>query len=183
MAVERDGTAGARQRAVQHLHQLRASGPHQPGDAENFALTKGKGHIFNARSAQIVHLQTNRTGRFIQVRVLIFQLAANHHFDQQIFIQTGYLALGDKLPVAKDRHIIANLEDLFHTVRDIDNSAPLRLQLADDAEQRFRFGIGQCVRWFIHNDDLRLKAQHLGDFNHLLIANRQIAHQLLAVKA
>ena len=66
---------------------------------------------------------------------------------------------------------------------DIDDAAPLRLQFADDAEQRFGFGIGQRIGRFIHNDDFRFKAQHFGDLHHLLIANRQIAHQLLAVKA
>ena len=68
-------------------------------------------------------------------------------------------------------------------MRDIDNPAPLRFQLADNTEQRFGFGIGQGVGRFIHNDDLRLKAQHLSDFHHLLIADGEIAYQAVAFKA
>ncbi len=66
---------------------------------------------------------------------------------------------------------------------DIDNPASLSFQLADHAEQRFSFGVGQRVGRFIHNDDLRLKAQHLGDFHHLLIADGEVAHQPVAFKA
>ena len=106
------------------------------------------------------------------MRVLIFQLTADHHLNQQIFIQTGHFTLGDKLPIAKYRDVIANLEDLFHTVGDIDNTAPLRFQFADYAEQGFGLGVGQRIGGLIHNDDLRLKAQHLSDLNHLLIAYR-----------
>ena len=76
------------------------------------------------------------------MRILILQLAADHHLNQQIFIQAGHFALGDKLPIAEDRDVIANLEDLFHTVRDIDNTAPLRFQFADHAEQGFGLGVG-----------------------------------------
>ena len=68
-------------------------------------------------------------------------------------------------------------------MRDIDDAATLRFQFVDHPEQRQRFGIGQRIGRLIHDDDLRLKAQHFGDFDHLLIANRQIAHQLVAVEA
>ena len=66
---------------------------------------------------------------------------------------------------------------------DIDNAASLRFQLADDAEQRFRFGISERIRGFIHNDDSGFEAQYLGDFDHLLIADREFAHQPVAFEA
>ena len=183
MTVEGDITAGTRQCAVQHFHQLGTSGPHQARHAQDLALAQGKGHVVHARTAEVVHLQADLTRRFIQMRILIFQLTSHHHFDKRIFGQRRHFALGNKLPVAEDGDVIADVEDLFHTVRDIDNPAPLRLQLADHAEQGFSFGIGQGVGRFIHNDDLRLKAQYLRDFHHLLIANREIAHQTVALKA
>ena len=68
-------------------------------------------------------------------------------------------------------------------MRDIDNAAPLGFQLTDHAEQGFGFGIGQGVGRFIHNDDLRLEAQHLRDLHHLLIADGKVAHQSVALKA
>ena len=68
-------------------------------------------------------------------------------------------------------------------MRNIDNTAPLRLQFADHAEQGFGFGIGERIRWLIHNDDFRLKAQHFGDLDHLLVANRQFTNQAVALKA
>ena len=171
-AIERHGTAAARQRAVQHFHQFGPPGAHQPGNAEDLPLAQGKGHVIHPRAAEVVDLQAHRAGRLIEVGILVFQLTADHHLDKSVLIQRRDLALGDKLPVTKDRHVVANLEDLFHTVGDIDDTAPLRLQFADDAEQRFGFGIGQRIGRFIHNDDFRFEAQHFGDFHHLLIANR-----------
>ena len=183
MAVEGDITAGARQCAVQHFHQLGTSRAHQARHAQDLALAQGKGDVVHTRTAEVVHLQADLTRRFIQMRILIFQLTSHHHFDERIFGQRGHFALGNKLPVAEDGDVIADFKDLFHAVRNIDNPAPLRFQLADNAEQGFGFGIGQGVGRFIHNDDLRLKAQHLRDFHHLLIADGEIADQPVALKA
>ena len=68
-------------------------------------------------------------------------------------------------------------------MRNIDNAASLGFQFANDAEQGFGFSIGEGIRRFIHNDDLRFKAQHFGNFDHLLIANRQLTDQPVAFKA
>ena len=183
MAVEGDITAGARQCAVQHFHQLGTSRAHEARHAQDLALAQGKGHVVHTRAAEVIHLQADLTRRFIQMRILIFKLASHHHFDERIFRQRGHFSLGNKLPVAENGDVIADFKDLFHTVRDIDNPAPLRFQLADNAEQGFGFGIGQGVGRFIHNDDLRLEAQHLRDFHHLLIADGKVAHQSVALKA
>ena len=66
---------------------------------------------------------------------------------------------------------------------DIDDAAALGLQFADHPEQGLGFGIGQGVRRLIHNDDLRFKAQDFGNFHHLLIADGELAHQPVALKA
>ncbi len=115
--------------------------------------------------------------------ILIFQLTADHHFDQALFGQFADRAFSNKLTVAEHRDVIANLKDLFHAMRDIDDAAALRFQFVDHPEQRQRFGIGQRIGRLIHDDHLRLKAQDFGDFDHLLIANRQIPHQLVAAEA
>ena len=183
MTIKRDVTAGARQCAVQHFHQFGTSGPHQPGYAKDLAFTQRERNIVYARTAQVIDLQANITRRFFQARVLIFQLTSHHHFNQRVFCQRGNFTFGNKLPVTEDGYVVANLEDLFHTVRNIDNAASLGFQFADDAEQGFGFGIGEGIRRFIHNDDLRFKAQHFGNFDHLLIANRQLTDQPVAFKA
>ncbi len=87
------------------------------------------------------------------MRVLIFQLATHHHLNQRIFRERTDFTLGDKLPVTEDGYVIADLEDLFHTVGDVDNAASLGFQLADHAEQGVGFGIGERIGRLIHNDD------------------------------
>ncbi|MNE59414.1 hypothetical protein D3C80_1545070 [compost metagenome] len=134
MAVKRDVTASTRQRTVQHFHQFGTTRAHQARHTQDFTLAQRKGNIVDAWTAQVVHLQTDITRRFIQPRILIFKLAPHHHFDQRIFGQRGHFALGNKLPVAEHGNVIANLENLFHAVRDINNATSLRFQLADNAE-------------------------------------------------
>ena len=183
MTVEGDITADARQCAVEHFHQFGTSRAHQTRDTEDLTLAQGKGHIVNARTAEVIHLQADLTRCFIQTRILIFQLTSHHHFDERIFGQRRHFALGNKLPVAEDGDVIANLEDLFHAVRNIDNPTTLRFQLADNAEQGFGFGISESVGRLIHDDDFGFKAQHLRDFHHLLIADGELAYQTVALKA
>ena len=116
MAVKGNVAAGARQCAIEHFHQFSTPRPHQARDAKDLALAQGKGDVIHARSAEIIHLQADLTRRFLQMWILIFELTSHHHFDQRIFGQGCYFALGNKLPVAKDGDVVADFEDLFHAV-------------------------------------------------------------------
>ncbi len=183
MAIKRNVSAGARAGTIQHLHQLGTPGAHQPGHAEDFALAQRKGDIIYARAAQVINLETNITRLLINAWVLIFQLTSHHHLNQRVFGQRHHFTLGNKLPVAEYRHVVADLEDLFHTVGDIDNAAPLGFQLADHAEQGVGFGISEGVSRLIHHDNPGFKAQNFRDLHHLLIANGKFAHQPIAFEA
>ncbi|MND23467.1 hypothetical protein D3C80_138710 [compost metagenome] len=79
----------------------------------------------HARPAQVIDLQANSTRCFVETGILFFELTSHHHLDQRIFGQRRHFAFGNKLAVAEYRHVIANFEDLFHAVGDIDNPAPL----------------------------------------------------------
>ncbi|MNC43874.1 hypothetical protein D3C75_927570 [compost metagenome] len=88
----------------------------------------------HARPGEVIDAQQDFTGLLIQTRILVFKFAPDHHFDKRIFGQRHHFTLGNKLPIAEHGHVVANLEDFLHTVRDINDAAPLSFQLADHAE-------------------------------------------------
>ncbi|VAL69194.1 Uncharacterised protein [Enterobacter kobei] len=116
MAVKGNVAAGARQCAIEHFHQFGSPRAHQARDAKDLALAQSKGDVIHARPAKVIHLQADFSRRFLQMRILIFELTSHHHFNQGIFGQGCHFALGNKLPVAKDGDVVADLEDLFHAV-------------------------------------------------------------------
>ena len=59
---------------------------------------------------------------------------------------------------------------------DIDNTKLLFAQIADNLEEFLDFRLCQRRRGLIENDDFRLVGNSLGNFTHLLLANRKISH-------
>ena len=101
------------------------------------------------------------------------ELAANHHPDERGAIDAGAFAGLDGLPIAEDGDAIGNREDLFETMRDIDDAAAVRLEQPDDREQSLDFAFGQRGRRLVHDDDLRVGADRLGDLDDLLLGHAE----------
>ena len=59
-------------------------------------------------------------------------------------------------------------------MRDIDDGDTLRLQFADHLEQNIDFGSRQCRGRLVENEDAGIERDRLGDFDQLLLANRQV---------
>ena len=101
------------------------------------------------------------------------ELAASHHPDERGAIDAGALAGFDRLPIAEDGDAIGNREDLLETMRDIDDAAAVRLEQPDDREQALDFAFGQRGRRLVHDDDLRVGADGLGDLDDLLLGHAE----------
>ncbi len=76
---------------------------------------------------------------------------------------------------------IAEGEDLFHTVRHIQNDAPLFTQLADYPEQVFDFARRQRAGWFIKGNDFGITRQGFGNLYHLPLADGEVFQRGLRV--
>ena len=59
----------------------------------------------------------------------------DHHGDDLVHIQPFQRLGGDPLAVAQDGYFIAQLENFFHFMRDIDDTAAAIFQLTDDLKQ------------------------------------------------
>ena len=127
-----------------------------------------------AGAAQIFYLQHLRPLRNPDARVLLVQLAANHHFDQAIFVDIADRVFADPFAIAQYGDPVADLEDFLQPMRDVDDAATIGTQLFNHPEQGAGFGIGQGIGGLVHDDDVRLERQRLGDFHHLLGADAEI---------
>ena len=138
LPVQGDGAAGLLTDPEQGLHDVGTLRAHQTGDTENFALMQVKGDIANgglAQRGEIAHLEDHFSRGVFSIRKALVERTPDHHGDDLVHIQPFQRLGGDPLAVAKDGNFIAQLENLFHFVRDIDDTAAAIFQLADDLEQ------------------------------------------------
>ena len=170
--------------AEERLHNVGALGTHQPGNAQNLAPTQVEGHILDGRlvtGRQPPNLQHD-LGRLVGLlREALAQFTTDHHLDDIIEGQTRDRSRVDPLAVAQDGDLIADAEDLVHLVRDVDDPAAAILQLLNDAEEMVDLLLGQRGGGLVHDDDLRVVRERLGDLDHLHLRNRQIGHLLARI--
>ncbi|MNV47642.1 hypothetical protein D3C71_1395170 [compost metagenome] len=136
--VQLDGTRNFFADAKQGFDDVGTFGPHQPGDAEDLALMQIERDVSNRRLAQggqVLHLQDHLTRRILSIGETLAERTPHHHRDDLVHIQPFQRLGGDPLAITQNGDFVAQLEDLFHLMRDIDDAAAAFLQLADNGEQ------------------------------------------------
>jgi hypothetical protein len=101
----------------------------------------------------------------------------SHHGDDE-FVLSELLRLpgADVLGIPKHRHPVREAVDVFEPVGDEDYRGPIVAQAFGDAIQFLGLVLGQRCRRLIHDDDLRVGGQRLGNLHDLLLRHRQVAH-------
>ena len=84
--------------------------------------------------------------------------------------------------VAQHRHLIAELEDFLHPMRDIDHRDAALLQMRQQLKQMLAFVRGERTGRFVHDDDPRAGADRGGNLNNLFLASRELANRLVNVE-
>ncbi len=84
---------------------------------------------------EIAHLEDHFSRGIFAIRKTLVERAPDHHGDNLVHIQPFQRLGGDPLAVAQDGYFIAQLENFFHFMRDIDDTAAAIFQLADDLKQ------------------------------------------------
>ena len=90
--------------------------------------------------------------------------------------------LGDEAAVAEHRELVGDLEQLVHLVGDVDDALALRFQGADDLEQMRDFALRQRGGRLVHDEDVGIVGDRLGDLDHLPVGDREVAHLDLGVE-
>ena len=79
----------------------------------------------------------------------------------------------DRAAVAQHHDAIGALLDLVQSMRNEDDADAARLEGGDDLEQAARLGERQARRRLVHDDEPGIEGQRLGDFEQLLLGDRQ----------
>ena len=145
LTVQGDGAAGLLTDPEQGLHDVGAFSAYQAGDTENFALMQIKGDIANGgltQRGEIAHLEDHFSRGIFAIRKTLVERAPDHHGDNLVHIQPFQRLGCDPLPVAQHGNFITQLEDFFHFMRNINDTASTLFQLTNDGEQMINFFLG-----------------------------------------
>ena len=109
------------------------------------------------------------------LRRLLVDDAAHHHGDDLVDGDRRRLDRGHVPAVAHDGHPIGDLPQLLKAMRDVDDAHALRAESADDAEELVDLRVGQGGRRLVHDEDGGVQREGLGDLDHLLLRDLEVA--------
>ncbi|MNC04958.1 hypothetical protein D3C75_524110 [compost metagenome] len=170
LAVQLDDTVAVISDAEQGLDYVGALGPHQTGDAEDLSLVQVEAHVLDGGlvlGRQVLDFEDHLFRLVGFLREALGQLATDHHADDLIHGHALERLGRHPLAIPQYGDLVTELEDLFHLVGDVDDAAPLVLQLVDDLEEVVDLFLGQGGGGFVHDDDLGVIGECLGDLDHL----------------
>ena len=151
---DQDLACGARHISENGLHDLSTSGSHQARYAQDFTGPHAEIHVLeNAGAVQVLYLKDHITHLYITLRITFADLTADHHLDDFSHIGLGNQACPDVLAVTEDGNSVAEFEDFFHSVGDINDGNAFLLKGADDLEKDLCLALCQSCRGLIHDDD------------------------------
>ena len=176
LAMEEDLARVAVHRAEERHHHLRAPRADQTGKAQNFAAADMKADVLKKTCVrQPPDLQNRLSDRNVLLGEHVGDIAADHAGNEAALRNLGNRPLTDGLAVAHDADIVAELEDLLHAVRDIDDRAVFGGQAVDNLEEALDLARRQRGGGLVHDDDSGVGGQRLCNFQHLLLGDAERA--------
>ena len=173
---EHDFAGVERVRAEQRPRHFGSTRAYHPGQAENLALVERQaGRARQSFSGDICSGQHGRAARASGPREDFVERPTDHHLNQPGAADLADLLRADNLPVLQDGDIVGDLEDLVEPVRDVNNRDAQLDQRTNNREQAVEFLSGQNCRRLVHDDEIGVLRQGLGDLDHLLAGDGQIA--------
>ena len=122
--------------------RLRPACAGQSCQAQNFSSVELQGNMIQrALPAKIRHLQDSLTVLTATFRVYIANLSTDHFVDQQINVVIFYVSVFDQAAVTHDRDCRAQLENLFHSVGNVNKANALACQLMHEPEKALQFAL------------------------------------------
>ena len=82
----------------------------------------------------------------------------------------------DVLPVAKDRHAVAQPEHFGQAMRDVENRDAALSQIVEHAEEMIRFGRGERGRRLVEHQHAAFERERAGHLHELAVRGRQMFH-------
>ncbi len=114
-------------------------------------------------------------------RKIVLQPASDHHLDEGGAIDLGDWFRGHVPAVAEHGHVIAQPEDLFETMADVDARDVAVAQPDDQLVEPIGFVLREAARRLVEDDDPRAVCDRARDLQHLLLADRELADRTVDV--
>ena len=104
------------------------------------------------------------------------EFSPDHHGDEFSWIQLRRRRRADQTPITQDRDTVGQPEDFVHLMGGVDDGDAACLQSGDGAEEGRDLVVRKGGGRFVHQDDVSLAPERLGDLNHLSLGHGQRAH-------
>ena len=162
--------------AVNCSCKLRSARAHKTRKSEYLAFAKLKADVFDHIAAS--HIPNFKHRRSV-VRNVAFRFrlginnSADHHFDDLVLCRVLRYKGSDVFAVSHNRYPVGNPVYLVHSVRDVYHSDALVAQIIHYSEQLFNFGLRECRRRLVKNEQFRIMGNCLCNFDHLLFSYGQ----------
>ena len=146
LAVDEDLAGRLAMPAHDAVEQLAAAGAHQAVDAENLAGPQRQRHMVDgqpaggARQADVLGAE-DLLARLVVVGLgEVLGVGADHLPHDPLRVDVLHLLLAGDVAVAQHGDVVADADQLFQPVRDVDDRHALRLEVGDHLEQHLDLG-------------------------------------------
>ena len=168
--------------AHDRAHDLGSACTDEARKAEDFTAADLEAHVLEgAISGETFDRQHGIADLCVQLGEELIDVAANHVAHELHFRGPLQVARRHVGAVAHDRHVVAQIKDFLHPVRDEHEGSTLVAQRTRNGEEALDLVPRQGGRRLIHDEDLRVQRDRFRDFDDLLVRDRQTISQLRGV--
>ena len=154
----------------------RGAAPTRPATGQNLPAVSLEADVpENPRLVQAHHLQKALALFARHFGELVFEGAADHRLKQSVIRHAGHVLGQDVLAVPHDGDAVAQLKQLLQLVGHEEDCNALVPELSDGRHQLADLLLAQRRCRLVHDDELGVLGHRLGDFDHLLKADAQLA--------
>jgi hypothetical protein len=160
--------------AVEAHHEVFLSMADETADPKDFSTVEIEIDIGGARGAKSLCLEDEMACRLRSVRrKQIPGVAAHHEAHKAGRIKPGERTVGGNGPVLQHGHVIAEVEDLIQSARDVENRNALVAQTPNEPHQYRYVRRGERRCRLVQDEYARLDVERLGDLDDLPPAEGQ----------
>jgi hypothetical protein len=155
-----------------------AAGADEAGEAEDFARAQSEADVGEFAGAGKFFDAKNLGAEFaIEMGgARVDDFASDHLLDDALGIRGGDGFGGDVFAVAQDGNGVAQAEDFFHAMGDVDDGDAAGFEFFEEREKMFAFADGERTGRLVHDDDFRADTESGGDLGHLFLAGGEVLH-------
>ena len=159
------------------------AGAFEPGDADDLAGAQIKSDVGEHGVAAALHRQDGgaELRRVTWRREEISEVAPDHQPDDHGWCQRRGRMRRDQPAVLQHGDAVGDRLQLGHAMGDVEDRRALAPERPDQFEQLSGIALVERRGRLVHDDDLRIERQRLGDLDQLLLGDRQRFHQRLGM--